>query len=244
MRPARCLFANTWLAAGLALAAACRSLEIRPSDLERQPGAERDQVLRDWKTAVVLANAFLVSPYRSTLPAGKFELGPQGMRFVTQHDSLPILVRVTDWGDWVVRTGFAAQERENGFVVGAQPPHKDRLVDHSFFRDGDGDWLSPRTIAELTLHETTHVVYREGTVGFWNGAAYYLEAIFLFRYSNHSAERHANATSEEFSVFYAEGEAESEYKSIYREHFEQHLAAGPTDHCTHGAEGQSPRRRE
>jgi hypothetical protein len=48
----------------------------------------------------------------------------------------------------------------------------------------------------VILHETTHVVFRHGTVGFWNGVAYYLEAIFLFRANDHSAERRPHDASE------------------------------------------------
>lgn len=245
MRSARAPFAPALLGACLVLAASCRSVEITPQTLEHDTSSAHARVLKDWNSAVALANEFLTSHYRRTLPAGRFELGPRGMRFVMEHEAIPIEVRSTGWGDWVVQAGFAAQERESGFVVGAEPPRKDPLVDHSFFRDGNGTWLSPRTIAELTLHETTHVIYREGTVGFWNGAAYYLEAIFLFRYSNHSAERHANATSEEFEYFVAESHAAPAYKLAYRESFESHIAAGPNERCTHGSEhAAGPRKRE
>jgi hypothetical protein len=123
------------------------------------------------------------------------------MRFVTAAGVWPITVRCTTWGDVVVWFGFAAQEREDGFVVGSMAPERDRLVDNSLFVNGSG-WRKPASdVADLVLHETTHVVWREGTIGFWNGVAYYLETIFLFRYSNHSAERRANATDEEFDWF-------------------------------------------
>lgn len=121
------------------------------------------------------------------------------MRFVTPLGTWPIAVRCNWWGDVCVACGFAAQEREYGFVVGEREPERDRLVDNSFFQYGDGARKPAYELAELFLHETTHVVWREGTVGFWNGVSYYLEAIFLFRYSNHSDERKARGTGEEFT---------------------------------------------
>jgi hypothetical protein len=99
------------------------------------------------------------------------------------------------------------------------------------------------SIAELTLHETTHVVYREGTVGFWKGVEYYLETIFLLRYSTHSAERHPNATSEEFEYFMLERNAKDSAKPACRERFERHLAQSPTPQCNHGNGKENPRAR-
>ncbi len=56
-------------------------------------------------------------------------------------------------------------------------------------------------IASLTLHELTHTYYRCGTVSFEKGVMYYLEAVFLFRYRNHSMERLPFQTSAEFMEF-------------------------------------------
>ncbi|MBI5431844.1 MAG: hypothetical protein HZA52_03320 [Planctomycetes bacterium] len=226
----------TCVLALVGLVAGCRSLEITPVALRADAAAhpERAVALERWNGAVELTNAFLASDFRRTLPSGRYELDDGGMRFVGERATWPIRVLSTTWGDWVVRTGFAAQEREYGFVVGEQSPVNDAWVDHSFFRGGDGSLAGAGEIASLVLHETTHVVYREGTVGFWNGVAYYLEAIFLFRYASHSDERHANATSEEFRFFLVERDADDEYKPIYRRTFEQHLAEGPTSRCAHG----------
>ena len=52
------------------------------------------------------------------------------------------------------------------------------------------------------MKSRTHTVHAVGTVSFWKGCAYYLEAIFLFRYSNHSAERLPFATSAEFARWF------------------------------------------
>ena len=38
-------------------------------------------------------NEFLASDWRRTLPAGRFELAPDGMRFVTAQGTWPIAVR-------------------------------------------------------------------------------------------------------------------------------------------------------
>jgi hypothetical protein len=182
----------------------CGGVPLTPAAISGAPVAEdvRRDVVATWREAVALANEFLASPFRATLPAGRFELADDaGMRFVTDAGAWPITVRCTTWGDVVVWFGFAAQEREDGFVVGSMAPERDRLVDNSLFVNGSG-WRKPASdVADLVLHETTHVVWREGTIGFWNGVAYYVETIFLFRYSNHSDERRANATDEEFAWF-------------------------------------------
>ncbi|MCK6446061.1 MAG: hypothetical protein L6Q99_06675 [Planctomycetes bacterium] len=217
--------------------ASCRSYEITPAALrtETDTRPERAEALSRWTVAIELANQFLASEFRQTLPDGRLVLADDGMRFVERDRELPMRVVRSTWGDWVVRVGFAAQEREWGFVVGQRSPVHDGLVDHSFFRGADGELTDPFAIASLVLHEATHVCYREGTVGFWNGVAYYFEAIFLFRYDTHSDERHANATSEEFRFFLVERGVDDEHKPMHRRTFEQHLAEGPTSRCTHGS---------
>jgi hypothetical protein len=224
--------------ASLALVAGCRTITITPADLRQEAVAhpERELALEHWSSAVELANRFLASDFRRTLPPGRYELGEAGMRFVGERGELPIRVERTTWGDWIVRTGFAAQEREFGFVVGQRLPVRDALVDHSFFRGPGGELASPDSIASLILHETTHVVLREGTVGFWNGVAYYLEAIFLFRYETHSGERHANGTSEEYRFFRLASDGGAERAAEVRRAFAQHLAVGATPRCAHGAD--------
>jgi hypothetical protein len=112
--------------------------------------------------------------------------------------TIPVEVRVTTWGGVGARLGFAAQERSWGFVVGRRG-EGDPLVANSLFRDAGDDWRHRVRVAALILHEATHVVYDVGTVGFWKGLAYYLEALFLFRYRNHSGERAPFATTEEFN---------------------------------------------
>lgn len=190
------------LAAALLLPG-CASMEVTPASLREAvgPAAERELALANWTEAVALANAFLESPARQTLPAGRLDLGEEGMTFRAGGRDWPIRVRCTAWGDLCLLAGFSAQERSWGFVVGKEEPGADRILDNSFLRNPFGGVSSPAAMAELILHETTHVVLREGTVGFWKGFAYYLEAIFLFRYDDHSAERRPFATSREFSGY-------------------------------------------
>ena len=224
----------------------CSSVELTPESIGK--AAVGDDLRRDavatWREAVALANEFLDSPQRRTLPAGRYEISDDsGMRFVSAAGAWPIAVRCTTWGDVVVDFGFAAQEREWGFVVGEMEPERDRLVDNSLFVAPNG-WRKPASdVADLILHETTHVVWREGTIGFWNGVSYYLETIFLFRYSNHSDERRPNATDEEFSWFWSERQlrAGGDAASIAALHaaIDRHLGEA-RDTCRHGPFEDAP----
>lgn len=182
-------------------------------------------------------NEFMVSPHRRTLPPGRFELRFDGVQFVTERGTWPIGVESTTWGDVVVATDFWAQEDESGFVVGAiDPPagaDPDPLVDHSFFRWKGDRWLAPVSIAELTLHETTHVVWRDGTVGPWATIVYYVVAAATLRASTHPAEDRPNATSEEFAWFLRARDPDSpEARAVAREAAEH--VTSPRDHCLHG----------
>jgi hypothetical protein len=199
----------------------------------------RDAVAK-WREAIALANDFLASDWRCTLPGGRFELDDErGMRFVSAAGTWPIEVRCNRYGDLCVATGFAAQEREYGFVVGEIDPERDRAVDNSFFCTSSG-WRRPaQDVADLILHETTHVVWRHGTVGFWNGVAYYLEAIFLFRTNDHSAERRPHATGEEFAWFCLAREYGEDSARVTRPMLADHrTAARPL--CEHGAFPDEP----
>jgi hypothetical protein len=196
------IFRRFLLAAALLLPA-CASMEVTPRSVREAvaPAEERDLAIARWTEGVALANDFLVSIHRETLPPGRFELGDDGMTFSSAGCVWPITVRSTAWGDLCLLTGFIAQERSWGFVVGKENPGADRVIDNSFLRNPDGAIASAPDIASLLLHETTHVVLRQGTVGFWKGFAYYLEVIFLFRYEDHSAERQPYATTREFAEF-------------------------------------------
>lgn len=228
--------APTSFALALTLAAAACTTVITPEGIAgaKAPQEARDDALATWRAAIPLVNGFLASDFRHTLPPGRFELDDRtGMRFVTDEGAWPIEVHSNWWGDLCLFCGFAAQEREYGFVVGEADPERDRSVDNSFFCFGDSTRKGARYVAELILHETTHVVWRRGTVGFWNGFAYYLEAIFLFRTNDHSAERRPHATGEEFWAYLLAQDGPEEAAQSAREYVESHLRA-PTRLCQHG----------
>lgn len=230
------------LAPALALLTACASVEVSPRSLRASNASpeEQTELLARWAEAVDLANAFLDSPFRRTLPQGDLVLADDGMLFETELGTWPIEVRCTSFGDLVRRFAFQAQERSFGFVVGECPPERDRRVDNAFFRELDGDPMSREQMADLVLHESTHVVWREGTVSFWKSVGYYLEAVFLFRYANHSAERKAHGTSQEFRFFRVHAGVDPEYQHIYLEEFEAHLASREGQACAHGPFDREP----
>jgi hypothetical protein len=197
--------------------ASCRSLELTPAALRAAGGRqdERAAALARWEEALVLINEFMASPYRRTLPPGRFELGPKGMSFQSEAGRRwTVEVCSSSWGDLVVNSGFRAQEGEDGFCVGSidhgQIEHADALLDNTFFRYSDGDWHDSDSLAEVTLHETTHVVYRAGTIGPWNTIHYYLVAIFTLSSVHHPAEDRPRATSGEFVRFLIAREAPPE----------------------------------
>ena len=181
------------------LIVACSSPPITPAALrELAPEDPRaEQALELWRQGIELANGFLASEHRTILAPGRIELDETGMRYVTADDVQPIEVRQTTWGSICLTFGFDAQERSWGFVVGGRG-EGDALYANSLFLDAGDDWRHPALVASLVLHELTHTVEGVGTVGFWKGFAYYMEAIFLFRYRNHSDERLPYATTEEF----------------------------------------------
>jgi hypothetical protein len=228
------------LALGPALGA-CRSLPVTPRAIEACAASseEKERALRSWREAVEIANAFLVSPFDRTLPAGRFELGPDGMRLLAGDRVWPIEVRSTTWGDLVLWAGFQAQEASYGFCVGECPPEEEPLLHNSFFRAPNGFLLAPDSIADLILHETAHVVAREGTVGFWNSLAYYAEAIFLLRSTTHSDEDVPHAVDEEFGHFLTARGGDPARREKALRTLEEHLRS-PGPHCRHGPVDPSP----
>jgi hypothetical protein len=224
----------------LLLAASCRSVEVTPAAL-REPGgrdAQRAEALSRWHEAVDLMNAFLASPWRRTLPAGRFTLDDAGLAYVTVAGcTWPIAVLSTTWGDLVVATGFRAQEDADGFVVGEVDPRADEspdpLLDNTFFRFTDGGWHGAHSLAEVTLHETTHVVYRHGTVGAWGTLAYYAVAAVTFSGVDHPSEDRPRATSEEYGWFRAALGSAEEHRDVIEHVRDEHLAA-EHEHCEHG----------
>lgn len=243
----------------LLCATACRSLEVTPDALRTVPApgehneagergdpdgrlADRVAALLRWQEAVGLINEFLASPWRRTLPPGRFELSGDGMTYIMADGrSLPVAVASTWWGDLVVASGFRAQEGEDGFCVGeidlddvaAAPAVADPLLDNTYFRYADGEWYDAASLADLTLHETTHDFYRVGTVGPWNTIGYYVVAVVTFSASTHSTEDRPRATSEEFAWFHLARSTAPEYLGVIEKARDEHLA-GEHPHCEHG----------
>jgi hypothetical protein len=225
------------LAVAALLLAGCSSVPITPARVREAATTtpEARLAIERWETAVEIANAFLASPYRRTLPAGRYTLTDDGTTFQAATGACwPMRVRYDAIGQVCATFGFAAQERTDGFAVGKAPPKKNILTDNTFFRTRSGEELPPAGLAGLLLHETTHVVLRDGTVNVPKSIAYYAEAVFLLRSRTLSAERRPYATSEEFDRFLrSHGQDGATQARMLRE-FEEHLAQGPTKYCRHG----------
>ena len=219
------------------LLAACSVVPITPAamrqaDVPPEDSARAVQTLTD---AVATCNDFMASPFRHALPPGRFVLDDaQGLRFEGAAGTWPIEIRCTDWGDFVLSFGFQAQEGEGGFTVGEVEPERDRLIDNSLLRDSHGWEMSSDTVADLILHETTHVVSNEGAIGFWKSFSYYTETVFLFRYDrSHSDERREYSTDEEFHAFIQSvGRGEAATARLLAE-LDAHIAQATDDTCHH-----------
>ena len=187
----------------LVLFSGCTAVRVTPGGVGKVRGRneEKAAVLKTWKDAVWIANRFLASEHRRTLPEGKLILEENGMVFVTGVGSLPIRVRCSPMGDLLLPFNMIAQERSDGFVVGSVPPHRDREVDNTLFKRLSGGPLPDYEMADLILHELTHVYFKQGTVSFPKTLRYYGEAIFLFRYRSHSMEKLSFRTDDEFYAF-------------------------------------------
>lgn len=226
----------TLLGLAAILLSGCSAVPITPAAVRQASIAASDatDAIQRWETAVIIANAFLASPYRRTLPAGRFTLTDAGMRFETAGGAWPVHVRYDAIGHACVTFGFVAQERTDGFAIGKAPPKKNVVTDNTFFRTRSGAQQSPEAMAALLLHETTHEVLRDGTVNIPKSIAYYAEAMFLLRSRTLTAERRPYATSEEYGRFLkSHGRDEAAQAQMLRE-FEAHLAQGPTKFCRHG----------
>jgi len=224
--------------------AGCTSVPITPAAVHRAPvpQAEAALAIERWQTAVAIANLFLESPYRRTLPAGTFTLADDGMTFQNTTGVWPVHVRYDVIGQVCVKFGFTGQERADGFAIGKAPPHRSAATDNTFFRTRQGDEQRPEAMAALILHEFTHQLLRDGTVNIPKSAAYYAEAVLLMRYRTLTAERRPFATSEEFNRFLKNhGQDTATQERMLRE-FEEHLAQGPTKFCRHGPFAEPPAR--
>jgi len=228
-----------WMIGVLSGLSSCSTIVTPRAIAESEaPPETRERAGALFEEAVELANRFLRSDQNRSLPAGRYAFGVGGnLVFITEEKIWPNRIRNSLAGDLVVLIGFRAQERDDGFVVGTRPPGEYPEIDHSMFRTLDGDWHSPESVASLLLHETAHTVHGEGTVGYGNTLQYYLEAVFLLRASDHSAERIPKAVDHEF-IFHlrideARAAGDEEQLSLHLEDFEQHLFQQQGD-CRHG----------
>lgn len=183
----------------LLLLAGCGTLvtpdAVREADW---PAEEKVELDRRWHEAVRLANAFLASADNKSLPHGRICLHDDvGMKWHDPPDCRPLRVKNTWWGDLCVWSGFAAQERSWGFVVGDRGDGPQAVAHSLFYADG-GAMKPPVFIAELVLHELAHMVHHEGTVDFFHTVGYYWQAIWHGGGREHPAEQLPYATSDEF----------------------------------------------
>jgi len=109
-------------------------------------------------SSVAIANEFLKSDFRKTLPAGRLTLSDTGIVFKTKDRDLPLDIRCCPAGDILIPFHMVAQERASGFVVGLVKPRQHRVIDNSLFLQTNGERLPDYAIAELILHELTHVI--------------------------------------------------------------------------------------
>jgi hypothetical protein len=181
----------------------CASVPVTPRSIAAVPdrAEERAAALVCLREAVAIANEFLASDFRKTLPAGELVLADDGLTFVTAERRLPVNIRCTRAGDLLIPFKMAAQERSDGFVVGSVPPREHRAIDNSLFHRRSGAPVRDFEVAQLIVHELTHEYFGLGTVSFPKTVAYYAEAVFRFRYRNHSMERLPFQTSREFGAF-------------------------------------------
>jgi len=160
-----------------------------------------DAILR-WETSVERANAFLLSDTNTLMPRGSYELLGSGLVFRTDAQDWEVTIRNTWFGDVVVASGFVAQERSWGFVVGEVGVGED-IVANSLFYDYLGEPRSADGMAELILHETAHQVFDVGTLDFTGTMHYYWFSLFK-DHSGHPDEKGPNAVSAEFAKFAAQ----------------------------------------
>lgn len=160
-----------------------------------------DVILR-WETSVARANAFLLSEHNTLMPKGSYELLGSGLVFRTGAQDWEVTIRNTWFGDVVVASGYIAQERSWGFVVGEVGDGED-IVANSLFVNSLGSPRSADGMARLILHETAHQVFDVGTLDFTGTLHYYWYSLFE-NHSGHPDEEMPNAVSREFGQFSAQ----------------------------------------
>lgn len=194
------------LLVSMALCAGCVSVPVSPTSLAGC--ATRDQSAREALDALTsgvwLANAFLDSEFRHTLPAGRIDITEECLIYRSGSLEIPIHIRCTTFGDVLVAWDMAAQERSWGFIVGKVAGHGNRAYHNSLFYFPNGVFAGNVTVAGIILHELTHIYLGQGLDSMENSLRYYGEAVFLFRYRSHSMERAAYRTTDEYWSYITE----------------------------------------
>lgn len=161
----------------LALTTGCSTV-ITPEALKAStvPKQLVDRSVDQWRKAIELVNDFLDEQSFEDVPWFRLSYGEQGMLLIRENGVQRFDVACTPWGWFVVKSGFTAQERSWGFVVG--PMGGDQPVfDNSFFYGGFG-LRGSHGLGGLILHEAIHTVLENGTTGFFSGLGYYTKAIW------------------------------------------------------------------
>ena len=183
---------------------ACSTV-ISPAELQAIP--EENQGIRaieNWKQSISLVNEFLEAQAPAELPW--FRLGwsdRHGMFLVREDGVQSFRVACTPWGWLVVKSGFTAQERSWGFVVGPTADGEQPQLDNTFFQGLFG-MRGPQSLGGLILHEAIHTVQPSGTVGFFRGLRYYWWAIWKGGGEAHPDEALAYAVERRFRDWAAE----------------------------------------
>lgn len=162
----------------------------------------KTRVILHWESSVERANAFLLSEHNTLMPRGSYELLGSGLVYRTDQQDWEVTIRNTWFGDVVVASGFIAQERSWGFVVGEVGSGED-LVANSLFRTILDAPRSADGMASLILHETAHQVFDVGTLDFFGTVHYYWYSLFE-HHSGHPDEAMPNAVSNQFANFTAQ----------------------------------------
>lgn len=138
--------------------------------------------------AVELANRFIDSPANHYFPPGWHLRAAEDGRIFMDADSgegFRVHIYVSCWGTLISSLGFSAQERADGFSVGALQDVRNRPVDvtiaNTLFFTLDGRWRSAEWMAALLLHEMSHTlqVRVQGQTSYW--FEYYLRATILMQ---------------------------------------------------------------
>jgi len=166
------------------------------------PESEQEELVRRWEAAVVAVNQFIEDGQLTELPDFQLELTEHGMLLWREGatEAADFAVKCTAWGRIVVASGYTAQERSWGFVVGPRG-EGEPAVANTFFRTQ----VAPRSISSLgglILHEAVHTVEGSGTVSFFSGLAYYWHSLFKGGSAEHPHERLAYEVEARFYAWW------------------------------------------